>query len=1031
MLRYFFKLYINRMRILFIIAMLYAFNGFSQYSTSLSPERTLINQANELFEKQNLSAARGVYANYISTYPAGDFIAEATYNEAFCALLLYHKDGELLIKRFIENYPEHPKAGLAYFELGSYYYKSRNYTKSVEFLSKADFTRISGETKEEGLFRLAYSYFMLKKFTDAQPYFNQLKTGSGAYGAPASYYSGYILYEQKQYAQAVQDFDRAEKNSAYQAEVPYMKASALFEMKDYNRLIAYTTVKMESGQKYSNIQTLYLLTAESYFLSNNFQKAEKYYSEYQDLNRGRIENDILYRIGYSQFAMNKFEEAEKSLEKIAGNKDEVGVFASYYLGIIYQKQKNSRYALTAFDQVRNNSFNIELAQQAEYQYGKISFLEDQYSEAISSFERYIQKYPDSENFNEINEMLSEAYLLTNDYQKAIKHIESLKKRSASINKAYQKATFLQGTVYFNKGDYRRAVDLFDKSLQNSIDSEVVIEALYWKSEAFSVGKRYEEAAQGYKRIINEFSSSSSNFIVRANYGLGYCYYNQSDYPKALASFTSFINKDKTAPSKMISDAYVRQADCYYVAKNYDAAISSYEQSLKLNTPDRDYVFLQLGMVNGLKDNQTAADSYFSRVINQGVTSRYYDDALFQRAQLLFNKTEYKEAIGLYSKLITSKPNSQYVPFALLRRASAYYNIKDNNKAVEDYKLIFANHITHPVAKDALIPMQDLLSTVGQSNQYDQYLAQYKKANPEEKGLEGIEFETSKSRYFSQNYRPAIKGLRAFVANYPEDARVEEAQFYIGDSYYRLTKMDSATIWLSKLENTTSFWQYPRVIERLADISMKNKDYKKATFYYKKVEVFTSDKRQQNEARSGLMTAHFMNSAYDSTIYYAQVILRSGSTDVNAENKASLYLGKAYFAKGNYDLAKDEFLSTTNSAKDQYGAEAQYLLGELFYNAKSYNHSIEVLIDLNDKYPTYQDWVGKGFLLIADNYLALNDYFQAKGTLNSLVEYFPDEGLKEQARKKIKAIEEMEASKLQQKNEQDTVGIKLKGGQDEN
>jgi TolA-binding protein len=125
------------------------------------------------------------------------------------------------------------------------------------------------------------------------------------------------------------------------------------------------------------------------------------------------------------------------------------------------------------------------------------------------------------------------------------------------------------------------------------------------------------------------------------------------------------------------------------------------------------------------------------------------------------------------------------------------------------------------------------------------------------------------------------------------------------------------------------------------------------------------------------------------------------------------------ARGDLESAKDEFLNTLNAARDENGAEAKYLLGKLFYDQKEYQRSIETLISLNKDFSEYEDWVGKSYLLLADNYLALNNVFQAKGTLQSLVDQFPLQNVKEAARKKIAEIDALQTEQ-QQAEEADTL-----------
>ena len=97
-------------------------------------------------------------------------------------------------------------------------------------------------------------------------------------------------------------------------------------------------------------------------------------------------------------------------------------------------------------------------------------------------------------------------------------------------------------------------------------------------------------------------------------------------------------------------------------------------------------------------------------------------------------------------------------------------------------------------------------------------------------------------------------------------------------------------------------------------------------------------------------------------------------------------------------------------RDEYGAEAKYLLGEIFYLVKEYSQCNETLFALNKDFSSYTDWVGKSYLLLADSYLAMGDKFQAKGTLKSLIENFPKQDVRNLAKDKLRVIEEDELKK---------------------
>ena len=81
--------------------------------------------------------------------------------------------------------------------------------------------------------------------------------------------------------------------------------------------------------------------------------------------------------------------------------------------------------------------------------------------------------------------------------------------------------------------------------------------------------------------------------------------------------------------------------------------------------------------------------------------------------------------------------------------------------------------------------------------------------------------------------------------------------------------------------------------------------------------------------------------------------------------------------------------------------------------------------MNENFSAYDNWLGKAFLLIADNYVALNELFQAKATVNSIIQYSPVKEIVDEAKIKLEAIIKLEGEiPTQEEVNADTTG---KGG----
>ncbi|NJO01847.1 MAG: tetratricopeptide repeat protein [Bacteroidia bacterium] len=105
----------------------------------------------------------------------------------------------------------------------------------------------------------------------------------------------------------------------------------------------------------------------------------------------------------------------------------------------------------------------------------------------------------------------------------------------------------------------------------------------------------------------------------------------------------------------------------------------------------------------------------------------------------------------------------------------------------------------------------------------------------------------------------------------------------------------------------------------------------------------------------------------------------------------------------FPTAIQVFQQVANNASDETGAEAQYLLAEIYYRQKKHQQSLETLFDLNKRYTNYEKWRGRSFLLIADNYIAMDEIFQARATLQSLIDKSPDPEVVSEARRKLASL----------------------------
>jgi tetratricopeptide (TPR) repeat protein len=1006
--------------LLFVLFILFNVGAGAQDQLSLSKTERLYRKGTELVNHSNFGAAREVFSEFLKQASKTDSRkADAEYYIAYCAVNLNHSDGEKLVEDFISNNPSNPRSATAYFDLANFFYNEKDFTKALQYFKKVDFPGLSAEQQTEGHFKWGYSFFNLKKLDEALEQFNLVKFQNSQYSPAANYYAGFVEYSKGMYYEAYGDLKRAEANASYALIVPSLIANVLYKQKKYDDLIQYASTLEPKAESISNYKEISMLVADAYFFKKDYKNAVVAYEKYLEEYEAKAEGSLLFRAGYSHYALGEDEKAIDYLKTSAAKQDSVSFYSSYYLGILYLKQGNKPFALNSFGHSRSYNKDKKLVEESTFQYLKIYFDLGNADLAITEFEVFLVNYPGSDHTVEVKELLAQAYVNGNNYSKAIEYIEALPKRSASMDQAYQKASYLKGAQLFNNEEYAEAVKAFEKSLASPVDPKYVALSSFWCGEAYSIGRKYSEAIPFYQKVVGLSPSVDPEILNKTRYGLGYAHFNLQQYDQALFNFKEFVNKSAKSQANYV-DGVIRLADCYYVSKSYTEAVAQYNRARQLNSPDDDYIIFQTAVINGVLRKYGDARTQFTQLISNFPKSQYRDEAYFQRAQFEIEQGNYQVAADGLTQLINSNSNSRFLPYAYMRRAASYYNLKQYDKTISDYQAVLTLFKTHPAAQQVLLPLQEALGIAGRGGEFENYLAEFKKANPENKNLEVVEFESAKNLYFDQQYEKAIVGFTSFLNVYSESAKINDVKYYLAESYYRLHDFDKALTIYVALANDPAFNLGNKVIARVAEIQFKQGKYDQAIISFHRVEKIAANKKELYTAWSGLMESFYLLAQYDSVNTYANLIIEKGNVNAGAQNKASLYLGKSAMARGDYETAKDEFLNTLNTARDEYGAEAKYRIGEIFYLTKAYSQSAEILIALSTDFKQYEEWVGKSFLLLADDYLAMDQRFQAKETLKSLIDNnFPLQHIKDSAKEKLKLIEDADL-KEKQRLEADTV-----------
>ncbi|MCB0410515.1 MAG: hypothetical protein KDD29_09875, partial [Flavobacteriales bacterium] len=155
-----------------------------------------------------------------------------------------------------------------------------------------------------------------------------------------------------------------------------------------------------------------------------------------------------------------------------------------------------------------------------------------------------------------------------------------------------------------------------------------------------------------------------------------------------------------------------------------------------------------------------------------------------------------------------------------------------------------------------------------------------------------------------------------------------------------------------------------------------------------------------------MRLNFQLNHIDAAIKYCEIVINKDIEDANLITETHLIYAKCLLAKDDYNLALKEFTTASGSA-NRFGAEAKYNVAHILHLRGEYDNCEAEVFSLIKKFNTYDYWMGKALILLSDNYVAKEDIFQAKFTLQNVIDNSKYPELVSIANEKLNILKEQE------------------------
>ena len=963
----------------FLLILLFFF--MSPLRSQLFDAAALKTNATELYYQgvyPNVVQSFALYENYNTNAVETEQI---NYFKMVTALRLNDPGAVKLIESFSLDYPNTAILKTVYLDLANYYFNNEKYSYAHKWFSKVKATEVPKPALPEFYFNNGYTLFTKKKYMQAKTLLENVKFNS-KYESDAHYYLGHIAYQLEDYAVASSSFNRVSKKDQ-QENLGYFQVEMNFKLGRFEKAIQLGEKEIQTTNV-ENHSELSKILGESYFNTEKYYKALKHLKNYEG-KKGKWTHTDFYQLGYAYYETKNYSQAIEQFSKIIGKKDKLAQNAYYYLAECYLKKDRKPSALNAYRSAASMKFNPDITHVALLNYAKLSYeIGNPYEKVPRVIIRYLETYPKTKNEQELTAMLLSSYTNSEDYDGVLSILSS--QNDYKDDRLLQKVTFLKAIQLFNAGDYAKAGAYFQKAVKNDKLKEITVQSIFWLAQTQFELNQFDEALDGFFLFENKAPKSMLNSL-EFHYHLGYTFFKMADYERALSCFKKVIDLKKNFPRTKIRDAYLRMGDSEFSLNRFWPAMEEYNKSIAMSPAQSDYALYQKSISYGFVDRNKQKITTLKELIQKHPSSVYLDDAYYELCSAYSVAGSFNTAISTYDEMIDRFPKSPYLPKAILNKGLILYNNEKLTQAEEVLKNLVARYKKDAVAQQALGTLKEIAVDLDKVPEFTQWLRRLNIDTFSYNELEQTAFAAAEKQFLTDRKKLAKKSFIYYLESYPEGPNALNAHFMLAEIYFEESKAESALEHYQKLIDQKPNEFYEQSLVRSAQLLVNEEREQEAVPLWKQLENVTVYPENKRYALFNLMRSYFQSKEFKLAQDKAEEVLELKNLAVKVRWDALEILAQTAIVLGDSLKAENAFKILEKAPIDPLAAEAFYFRAHQNHQRKNFKKSNEVIAILSQKFSSQPYWAAKSLLLMAQNFYALDDAFQATYIIESLIDNY--------------------------------------------
>ncbi|WDF48643.1 tetratricopeptide repeat protein [Chryseobacterium sp. KACC 21268] len=894
-------------------------------------------------------------------------------------VILQQQYAEEGLNAFMKEYPNSAYFAQANGPLADYYLAKKDFEKALETLQKVNQYQLSKEENTQHIMKLGYAKFMTGDSAGAIEALEESFKSADETSKPAiSYMLGHLYYADKQNDNAFIYFDQIKNNEEYAHLVKPYYVQMYYNQKNYDLAISEGNELLNNGKSTSYDTEIHKIVGESYFMKGDYQSAYPHLKLFLDKEQTPSESD-LYEMGFVSAQLKKNDEAVGYYNQLINSNSPLAQNAYYQLGNAYLETGKKQEALSAYRNSSQMNYDPKVQQLALEQYAKLSYeLGNPFENSSKVIQRYIDKYPSGAKTQEMRSLLVKSYLYSGDYKATLDALGKLDQKTNETKKIEQEVSYLLGSEEFNKGNFDVAEKYFKQSLQSNLNKEFYKKAQYWLGQTYYQKGDYKSAIATYTKLENE---TAEGFPEREqlDYDLGYAYFKAKDFASAQEYFKEYLRFPK---QEFKADAELRLADTYYANNQLNEASEIYNKTENAS----DYTLYQKSLALGFKGDTVAKITELKTLISKYPNSEYVDDANYEIGTAYAQNDDFNNSNAYFDKVIKSSPDKDLVANSQIYRAQNYIDQDQTDKAIAEFQLLANQYKNTAFAEKIVLASKPAFVKKGDVAGYEQF-AKTLNVKVDTSEINEINFSLAQESFAKKDYAKAVSYYEKYLDQSPSGDNLFKSQYELGESYYQLKQIDKAMLPLQNVADFQNDYQQDAQV-RLAQIYISQDKISDAKKYLEQV-ANSTNVNIKNFASIELMKIYADEKNFAEAEKFANAVISNSKNSAATLEQAKVIKARSLMQQSKDKEAQTAYTALEKSSNTEVAAEALYAKAFYQNKGKAFKSSNETIFKLANNYASEEYWGAKALVIMAKNYLALKDNYQASYTLDEIINNYGD------------------------------------------